>query len=125
MWQYFLNNPSGRRVGDCAIRALSAALNVDWETVYIMIAVQGFVMRDMPSSNAVWGAVLRQNGFERMNIPNTCPDCYTFAEFAKDNPKGVFVIGTGTHVATIKDGVLMDAWDSSREIPAFVWFKKG
>lgn len=124
MWKYFLNNPTGRAVGDCAVRALSVALDTDWETAYSMAAVNGFLMGDMPSSNSVWGAVLRQHGFYRASIPDSCPDCYTFEDFAADNPDGVFVIGTGTHVATIKDGVIYDAWDSSSEIPAFVWYKK-
>ena len=123
MWKEFNNNPVGRKVGDCAVRAISAALGVTWETAYAMIAVNGFAMGDMPSSNSVWGAVLRQNGFSRKAIPDTCPDCYTFADFARDNPEGVFVLGTGTHVATVKDGVLYDSWDSRSEIPQYVWYK--
>ena len=118
------HNPTGRKVGDCAVRAVAVALGVDWETAYALIAVNGFMMGDMPSSNSVWGAVLRQHGFYRKAIPNTCPDCYTFKDFAEDNKKGVFVLGTGTHVATIIDGDLYDAWDSSDEIPVYVWYRK-
>ena len=117
-------NPTGRRVGDCAVRAIAKALNIDWETAYAIMAKNGFEMGDMPSSNSVWGAVLRQHGFYRFNLSDSCPDCYTFADFAKDNPKGVFVLGTGTHVATVIDGNLMDAWDSSHEPVAFVWYRK-
>ena len=117
------NNPVGRRVGDCSVRAISKALDVDWETAYAMIASNGFAMGDMPSSNSVWGAVLRQNGFKKQAIPNSCPDCYTFADFARDNPRGTFVLGTGSHVATVVDGDLYDSWNSSDEIPVFVWFR--
>lgn len=118
-------NPVGRRVGDCSVRAIAKALDVDWETAYAMIASNGFAMGDMPSSNSVWGAVLRQNGFKKQAIPNSCPDCYTFADFARDNPRGTFVLGTGSHVATVVDGNLYDSWDSSDEIPVFVWYKGG
>lgn len=124
MWVEYNGNPTGRKVGDCAVRAVSVALGVDWETAYALIASAGFSMGDMPSSNSVWGAVLRQHGFYRFNLPDTCPDCYTFADFAHDNPHGVFVLGTGSHVATVIDGNLYDAWDSSNEIPAFVWYRK-
>lgn len=117
------NNPVSRRVGDCSVRAIAKALDVDWETAYAMIASNGFAMGDMPSSNSVWGAVLRQNGFKKQAIPNSCPDCYTFADFARDNPRGTFVLGTGSHVATVVDGNLYDSWDSSDEIPVFVWFR--
>lgn len=124
MWIEFNPNPAGRRVGDCAVRAVAKALDTDWETAYAMIAANGFAMGDMPSSNSVWGSVLRQNGFYRQSIPETCPDCYTAEDFAKDNPKGTFVLGFGTHVATVKDGDIYDAWDSSKEIPQYVWYRK-
>lgn len=117
-------NPTGRKVGDCAVRAVAKALGVDWEMAYVLIASNGFAMGDMPSSNSVWGAVLRQNGFYKMAIPDSCPDCYTFEDFARENPNGIFVLGTGSHVATVIDGDLYDAWDSSKEIPVFVWFRK-
>ena len=114
-------NPCARRVGDCAVRAVAKALKIDWETAYLAIMMNGFYMCDMPSSDSVWGATLRQNGFIRKAVPNTCPDCYTAADFAKDHPRGTYVLGFGGHVATIKDGDLFDSWDSSNEIPQFYW----
>lgn len=117
-------NPVGRRVGDCAVRAIAKALGTDWETAYTMIAANGFSMGDMPSSDSVWGATLRQHGFYRISIPDTCPDCYSVIDFCNDNPKGTFVLGFGGHVATVVDGNLYDSWDSSSEIPQFVWYRK-
>lgn len=124
VWREYNPNPAGRKVGDCSVRAVSAALGVDWETAYALMAVAGFNMGDMPSSNSTWGAVLRQHGFYRFNLPDACSDCYTFGDFARDNPRGVFVVGTGTHVATIIDSKIYDAWDSSNEPVAFVWHRK-
>ena len=124
MWSDFNNNPTGRKVGDCAVRAVSVALGVDWETAYTKIAAAGFAMGDMPSSNSVWGAVLRQNGFYRQAIENTCPDCYTAEDFAKDHPEGVYVLGFGNHVATIRDGTIYDSWDSRYEVPQYYWYRK-
>ena len=122
-WIMYNPSPAGRNVGDCAVRAVAKALHTDWETAYAMIAENGYLMADMPSSNAVWGAVLRQHGFYRYAIPNTCPDCYTVEDFACDNPKGVFVVGTGNHVVTIEDGYIYDSWDSRKEIPQYYWTK--
>lgn len=124
MWQKYNPNPVGRSVGDCAIRAIAKALDIDWEQAYALVAANGFNMGDMPSSDSVWGAVLRQNGFYRKNIPNVCPDCYTAEEFCRDHPKGIFVLGFGGHVATVVDGILYDAWDSSKAIPQFFWYKR-
>jgi len=124
MWQKYNPNPTGRRVGDCAVRAVAKALNIDWETAYDLISDAGYNMGDMPNSDSVWGAVLRQNGFYRAAIPNRCPECYTAEEFCRDHPHGVYVLGFGGHVATVKNGILYDAWDSSQEIPQFVWYRK-
>jgi len=117
-------NPTGRNVGDCAVRAVSKALNISWEDAYAKIASNGYAMGDMPSSDSVWGSVLRQNGFYREVIPNNCPDCYTAKDFCKDNPYGIFVLGFGGHVATVVDGDLYDSWNSENEIPIYVWFRK-
>lgn len=124
MWEYYNPNPTGRVVGDCAIRALTKALDLDWETVYNMVASNGYNMGDMPSSDSVWGSVLRQHGFYRSTIPNACPDCYTAKDFCKDNPYGIYVLGFGGHVASVVDGTLYDTWDSSECIPVYVWYRK-
>ena len=124
MYIEFNPNPSGRRVGDCAVRAVSKALGLDWETAYAMIASAGYLMGDMPSSDSVWGAVLRKNGFYKQTIQDNCPDCYTAEDFCQDNPRGTFVLGFGGHVATVVDGDIYDSWDSSNEIPVYVWFRK-
>ena len=123
MWVEFNGNPTGRKVGDCAVRAVSVALGVDWETAYVMLVINGFAMGDLPSSNSVTGATLRQHGFKRANIPNECPDCFTVREFAELNPNGTFMLGTGTHVVTVVDGNYIDSWNSGDEIPAYVWYK--
>jgi hypothetical protein len=123
MWIKYNPNPYGRQVGDCAVRAIAKALDVDWDRAYDLITAKGRQMGDMPSSNSVWGAVLRQRGFSRHSIPNVCPDCYTADDFCRDHPHGIYVLGFGNHVATIEDGIIYDSWNSSREIPQYYWFK--
>lgn len=117
-------NPVGRRVGDCSVRAIAKALGVSWETAYVMMVINGMSMGDMPSSDSVWGSVLRQSGFYRTALPDECPDCYTADDFCKDHPDGVYVLGFGGHVATVIDGDLYDTWDSSGEVPQFYWYRK-
>ena len=124
VWSEYQPNPAGRNVGDCAVRAVAKALNTDWETAFAEIVSSAYMMADMPSSNAVWGAVLRKHGFKRTAIPDTCPDCYTAADFAIDHPNGVYVLGFGNHVATAVDGVVFDSWNSTNEIPQYYWHKE-
>lgn len=124
MWIEYNPNPTGRNVGDCAVRAVAKALGISWEEAYAKITANGYAMGDMPSSNSVWGAVLRQNGFYRHAIPNTCPDCYTAEDFIRDHPDGVYVLGFGNHVATVINGWLFDSWNSLQEVPQYYWTNK-
>lgn len=124
MWVEWNPNPLSRRVGDCAIRAVARALGVSWEDAFALVTANAFAMGDMPSSDAVWGATLRQHGFYREAIPNTCPDCYTAENFCRDHPEGVFVLAFGGHVATVEDGVIYDNWDSSSLTPQYFYYRK-
>ena len=118
---FFNPNPLGKRVGDCVVRAVAKLTEQDWETVYRGIAQAGFELCDMPSSNAVWAAYLKQLGYRRFVIPDTCPNCYTVRDFCFDNPRGRFLLATGSHVVTVINGNHYDAWDSGNEIPVYYW----
>lgn len=117
-------NPCASRVGDCVIRAVGIVTNQDWDTTYLSICLQGFIMCDMPSSNAVWGEYLKNKGFTKHVIPDTCPDCYTVQDFCLDNPRGTFVLATGSHVVAVIDGNYLDSWDSGSEVPVYLWRKE-
>lgn len=121
MYIEFNNNPAGRHVGDCAVRAISKALDMTWECAYITLAMNGLQMGDVMNADSVWGATLRKNGFVRKSIPSSCPDCYDIVEFCKEYPTGVYVVGTGGHVVTIENGNYFDSWDSGGEVPQFYW----
>ena len=124
MYSYFNPNPiKNKRVGDCVVRAISKALNQSWEDTYIDLTIQGYLMGDLLSSNAVWGAYLKSKGFERDIISNDCPECYTIEDFCYEHPKGTYFIGTGTHAVCVKDGCVFDTWNSSGETPIYYYYK--
>ena len=123
MYVYYNPNPAGRSVGDCSVRAIAKALGISWEEAYTKVVTNGYKMADMPSSDSVWGAVLRMNGFYREGLPNFCPDCYTVRDFARNNPIGTYVLGTGGHVVTVIDGDWFDSWDSGNEVPQYFWVR--
>lgn len=116
-------NPVGKYTSDCVIRALSIAQGQTWDKTYIELSGVGFLLGDWGSSNAVWSAYLREKGYNRYIIPNTCPDCYTVRDFCKDNPKGTYILATGSHVVAVIDGDYYDSWDSGNEVP-IMYFRK-
>lgn len=118
-------HPYHRNVGDCVIRALSKVTGDSWDDVYLDLAVMyGFNLKDMPSANYVWGAYLRNHGFQRKVIPDSCPDCYRVDDFCTDHPEGTYVLGTGSHVVAVVDGNYYDSWDSGDEVPIY-YYQKG
>ena len=114
-------NPNGIYADDCVVRAISIATGKSWDETYIEVCLQGFLMKNMPSVNKVWGTYLASIGFVRYTLPSTCPECYTIKDFCKDNRNGVYLLATGSHLVCAVDGNYCDAWDSGDEMPISVW----
>lgn len=122
-FKYFNPNPQNNLVIDCTVRAISKVTGRTWDLTYIGLVVKGYEIKDMPNSNSVWSKYLKQLGFVREIIPNTCPDCYTVKAFCEDHPRGTFLLATGNHVVAIVNGDYYDTWDSGDEVPVYYWTK--
>ena len=128
-YRFFNPNPKQLIVGDCVIRAMSCLLEEDWDTAYARVSLQGFKIKDMPSSNSVWSECLLENKFEP--VMTICqfanPPC-TVRSFSEDHPKGRFLLfiggSAGGHVVTVINGDYYDTWDSGDEVPAYYWKEK-
>lgn len=124
-YSFYNPNPIDKRVGDCTVRAISKALGQTWEETYVGLALEGFRRGDLPNADDVWGHYLKSRGFTRHLIPDSCPDCYTAADFAADHPTGIFILSMpGRHVLCVQDGRYFDSWDSGGEIPTYYWTKE-
>lgn len=123
-YEYYNPNPENKMVGDCVIRALCKVLNMDWDAVMIQLSLRSLEVHDVPTSYHVWGKYLRENGFRRYVISNTCPDCYTVKDFARDHRIGVFVLATSAHVLPVIDGTWFDTADSGNEVAIFYYRKE-
>lgn len=119
-WINFNPNPYNTRVGDCVIRAISKALEQDWETTYAGLSMFGFIRCDLPNANHVWSAYLKNKGFRRYFIDN---EFYTVDDFCKDNPTGTYILALDGHVVCVVDGHFYDTWDCGAEIPIYYWRK--
>lgn len=121
MWKEFNPNPNNARVGDCVIRAISKALNKSWKDTYLDLCIYGLILSDMPSANHVWGSYLRDKGFKRYILPDSCPNCYTVKDFCNDHKQGTYILALNGHVICSNDGNYYDTWDSGDEVPIYYW----
>lgn len=121
---YYNPSPIKAKVGDCVVRAICAAENKDWDTIYCELCVEGYSQKDMPSSNAVWGKYLESKGYKRHFVGDNCPLCYTVIDFAKSHPNGIYIIGTGEHAVSVINGQYWDNYDSGNKNPLYYWSKE-
>lgn len=119
MWIKYNPNPLGLNVGDCTVRSICAATGMDWNTVHKALCDLSGDMADMPSADRVWWAFLEQLGFTRKRMIDRCPECYTVADFAKDHPRGIYILGPHEHAVACINGNWWDSWDSALTIPAY------
>ena len=123
-WHPYNPNPTGSRVGDCTVRAITKATGQDWETAYVGLCLYGFMMRNMPSGNCVWAAYLRRHGYRGRPVDAYPFEKITVAEFCREHPAGTFVLGCDGHVVAVEDGEYWDSWDSGGEVVIYYWEKE-
>lgn len=117
-------NPKKKNTGDCVYRAIAKVTHDDWNSAFVMVAAQAYEMKEDTTSNDVWNEVLYDLGFKKRIAPDTCPTCYTIKQFCKDNPKGTFIVATGSHVVAVIDGNYYDTWDSGEQVVAYYYAKE-
>ena len=122
-WVMYEPNPVRTGAIDCTVRAIAKALDVSWERAHVMLSLNSFLMGTVQVDDLVWGSILRQHGFSRRIVEDTCPDCYTVGMFCEDHPKGTYVVKSQDHVATVIDGTLYDSWPSGGKTVLYFWYR--
>lgn len=117
---YYNPNPKDKNTGDCAVRAISKALDVSWHVAKLLLDAYSMEMAEVETSDSVWGMILSVHGFEME--PLMCDRC-TLEGFCKKHNKGTYVVKLPNHVVAVVDGCYYDSWDSGKEIPIYCWKK--
>lgn len=124
MYKYLNVNPVGRITDDCLVRAVATIMGISWEKAYMDLCNRGLLIYDMPNKDSVLSLYMKEKGFKREIVPNTCPSCYSIAEFCEDHPYGEYILLSGGHAVAAINGNYYDTTDSGIEIPMFYWERR-
>lgn len=77
-----------------------------------------------PALTAHGAHTFKSVGSSARLVEADCTTCYTVADFAREYPRGVYVLGCSGHVLAVIDGAWWDSWDSGAECPIYYWYKE-
>lgn len=123
---YYNANPKGKMTTDCVTRAITTALNQPYETTVRELTELWLKTGYEMTEPRCYGKYLESKGFEKQKQPRKADNTrYTGREFVRIF-KGVCVANIGSsHVVCIKDGKVIDIWNSTGGCIGNYWIKKG
>lgn len=109
-------HPAGKKTGDCVVRALAIAEDKKWLDVYDELCKEGRKLYDMPNMKNTFETYLTARGWTKQRMPKHANGKrYTLQQLADEKPKGTLIISVAKHLATVKDGNLLDTWNCGRK----------
>lgn len=118
MFIYYNANPDGERVGDCVIRAISLALDIDYyDVIDILYKNSNYFNCDMLVRDC-YGTFLDKY-FPRIKTENK-----TVEEVAKDFKNNILVIRIEGHLTASLYSDVIDTWDTREELVDVFWIIK-
>lgn len=123
--KYYNPNPLKKEVGDCVIRAFCAAEDAHWDDVFRELCDIGFELKNMPNGRETTDTFLKRHGYTRYAISNKKGSKRpTVNEMAnRSKTEGAFICEVANHTVTVKDGAILDLWDSGYKSLYAYWHK--
>ena len=69
----------------------------------------------------VFEKYLKEKGFKEKAVECVCPHCVTVSDFAREHPKGRFVLMCNGQAIVVINGCYFDANDSGNEIVLYYY----
>lgn len=117
-------NPKNRKTDDCAIRAVAAAMGVDWYEAYDGLCALARKKASVCNASKTVGAYLLANGFAKLNCqPGQGCSRYTVKELAKELNHPAVARVANHFVAIDGKGNYVDTWDCGDKSVYSAWIK--
>lgn len=124
MYVNYNANPRGKKVGDCAFRAVAVATGLGWDKAYEGLCRAGFEIKAAPNDVEAVEYFLLSLGFKIGKIKvakgSKRP---TVDQFASEHPDWYCVLRVANHLVASGRGNYVDIWDSGEKSVYKYWYK--
>ena len=104
------------KYGDCVIRALTKALNMEWLQVFDEMQPISREMQVPFNCRPCYEKYIESKGLKYIGISNKKGTKRpTVDRFAKDHTTGTYILRVAHHLVTVVDGIYYDTWDSGEK----------
>lgn len=123
-FKFYNANPKGRKTTDCVVRSLCTALDQTYEETVRELTEFWLATGYHAGDDKCYGKYLESKGWVKNKQPRK-PDNtkYTGREFVKIFKGVCFAHIGGNHTVCIKDGKVLDTWDSTEGCIGNYWTK--
>jgi hypothetical protein len=119
LFTYTNPHPNNKVVGDCVKRAIALCGDKDYnETSLELNRYKKFTKSKTYNERKNWVSYIEKvmrwqklDGYQNVKV----------CDFAKQNPKGTYLIKVRGHVTTVKDGLILDTWHCGFKAINRVW----
>lgn len=115
---YYNRNPEGETIGDCVIRAISLASDMD----YYEVEHKLYLLSELLECDKFCICCYRYLLDDVFKYPTVDAEGYSLEQFAKLHPYGKYIVRMDGHLSTIIDGVCYDIFDCTHEILTDAWY---
>ena len=126
-WKYYQPNKKDIKdeYGDCVIRALTKALNMEWLEVFDDIHPISRELQIPFNCKPCYEVYLESKGFVYHGISNAKGSKRpTVQKFANSHKEGTYVLRVANHIVTVSEGYFWDTWDSGDKSLYGYWQKE-
>jgi hypothetical protein len=126
-WKYYQPNKKDLKdeYGDCVIRSLTRALNMEWLEVFEELLPYARETQAMPNNKVVYEQYILDKGFKYVGVSNKKgAKRPTVQSFAKEHNEGTYILRVAHHIVTVVDGYFYDTWDSGDKSLYGYWVKE-
>ena len=117
MFIYHNENPNHEIIGDCVVRAIACALDMDYNYILQeLFKLSNYFNCDM-LVNDCYGILLT----EKYKLPMFYGNGNSVEKIARDFRDKTLILRMENHLTVSKGGNIMDIWDCSHEIVDIFW----